>query len=94
MAAPARRQNRKAAHNAGVLAREITVTYPFHPLAKQSFVAFSEHEHHGITHLLIRSPDGTTHLFPGRMTTGRRVDCASMLAPRKYLSVTSIGLAT
>ena len=45
---PVLRRNRKAVHNAGVLAHEIIVTYPFHPLAKQSFVVLSEHEHYGL----------------------------------------------
>src|SRR5580698_8984111 len=62
-------QHRKGVHSAGVLAREITVTYPFHPLAKQSFVVLSEHEHFGTIHLLVRSGDGTTHLFPSWMAS-------------------------
>lgn len=63
------RRSRKAVHNAGVLAREIIVTYPFHPLVGQSFVVLSEHQHYGTIHLLVRNVDGMTHLLPSWMAS-------------------------
>ena len=98
------RQRRKAVHSAGVLAREITVTYPFHPLANQSFVVFSEHEHYGTTHMLVRSADGTTHLFPSWMASPEaggieivtipRLPIARLRELRRFLDQFMVGLSS
>ena len=62
------RRRRKGAHSAGILAREVVVRYPFHPLTGQSFLILGEHEHYGAAHVLVRGTDGTTHLLPAWMT--------------------------
>jgi hypothetical protein len=66
-------------------AREITVTYPFHPLAKQSLVVLSEHEHFGTIHLLVRSGDGTTHLFPSWMASPEADAIEVVTIPRLFM---------
>ena len=98
------RQHRKAVHNAGVLAREITVTYPFHPLTQQSFVVLSEHERYGTIHLLVRSADGTTHLFPSWMASAEagateivtipRLPIGRLCELRRFLDQIMIGLSS
>ena len=98
------RRNRKAVHSAGVLAHEITVTYPFHPLAQQSFVVLSEHEHYGTIHLLVRSADGTTHLFPSWMASAEggateivtipRLPIARLCELQRFLDQIMIGLSS
>jgi hypothetical protein len=67
--ANARRRRRKGAHSAGSPAIEVTVRYPFHPLAGRSFLILGQHEHYGAPHVLVRGTDGTTHLLPAWMTT-------------------------
>jgi Family of unknown function (DUF5372) len=95
---------RKAVHNAGVLAREITVNYPFHPLTKQSFIVLSEHEHYGTINLLVRSADGTKHLFPSWMASPEaaeidivtipRLPIGRLLALRRFLDQNMIRLSS
>ena len=95
---------RKAVHNAGILGREITVAYPFHPLAKQSFVVLSEHDHYGSIHLLVRTAEGKSHLFPSWMASPEAGTTEIVIIPRlpidrlcelrRFLDLTMIGLSS
>ena len=82
------RRDRKAVHSAGILAHEITVTYPFHPLTKQCFVVMGEHEHYGAPHVLVRGAEETRYLLPAWMTTPEAGSIEIVAAPR--LSVTKL----
>lgn len=65
---------------------------------------FSEHEHYGMTHLLVRSADGTTHLFPSWMASPEagaieivtipRLPLGRLCELRRFLDQTMIGLSS
>ena len=59
---------RTGAHNAGRLAFEVLVTYPFHPLVGQSVLVVGDKEHAGARHFIVRNADGTGSLLPEWMT--------------------------
>ena len=86
--ARARLHHRKAVHSAGILADEITVTYPFHPLHRQTFVVLGQHEHYGAPHVLVRGAEDTRHLLPAWMTSQEAGEIEIVAAPR--LSVTKL----
>ena len=98
------RRDRKAVHSAGILGYEITVTYPFHPLAKQCFVVMGEHEHYGAPHVLVRDAEETRHLLPVWMTTSEagsieivsvpRLSVTKLVELRELLNRTMIGLSS
>lgn len=54
--------------NARILAHEVTVTYPFHPLVGQAFVLAGQYQHGGVEQVLVRRRDGATFIFPAWMT--------------------------
>ena len=54
-------------HSAGFLTFETIVTYPFHPLVRQTVLVIGEHEHDGIRHFLIRQPSGGSYRIPDWM---------------------------
>ncbi len=61
------RRLRSQVHNAGFLAFESTVTYPFHPLVDQTVLVTGSHEHEGVHYLLIRQAHGSSFQIPARM---------------------------
>src|ERR1700730_16735884 len=77
-----RHHHRKGAHSAGSPAIEVTVRYPFHPLAGRSFLILGEHEHYGAPHVLVRGTDGTTHLLPAWMTLPEAGTTGIVAVPR------------
>jgi hypothetical protein len=61
---------------------DVTVRYPFHPLAGQSFVVLGQYEHYGALHVLVRGADGATHLFPAWMATTEAAAAEIVVIPR------------
>lgn len=77
-----RHPRRKQRHNAGNLACDVVVAYPFHPLVGQTVLVVGEQEHNGVRHLLIRQPhDGTLHV-PDWMVTPQAGSIAIVATPR------------
>ncbi|WP_225040261.1 DUF5372 family protein (plasmid) [Rhizobium sp. T1470] len=58
---------RSRVHNAGFLAFESKVTYPFHPLVDQTVLVTGSHEHEGVHYLLIRQVHGGSFQIPAWM---------------------------
>ncbi|MGY5795650.1 DUF5372 family protein, partial len=58
---------RSRVHNAGFLAFESTVRYPFHPLVDQTVLVTGSHEHEGVHYLLIRQAHGGSFQIPAWM---------------------------
>lgn len=77
-----RHPRRKQRHNAGNLAFDAVVAYPFHPLVGQTVLVVGEQEHNGVRHFLIRQPhDGTLHV-PDWMVTPQAGSHAIVATPR------------
>ena len=75
-------RDRKQRHNAGNLAFDAVVAYPFHPLVGQTVLVVGEQEHNGVRHFLIRQPhDGTLHV-PDWMVTPQAGSHAIVATPR------------
>src|SRR5580704_4210131 len=59
----------KGVHNAGCLTYEVMITYPFHPLVRQSVLVVGDKEHGGTRYLIICKPgEGARLLLPEWMT--------------------------
>ena len=69
-------------HNAGFLAFEAVITYPFHPLAGQTVLVVGDYEHSGIHHLLIRQPQGGSYQVPDWMFAPSASTLAIVVVPR------------
>jgi len=81
-----RRRSPSRGHNAGFLAFEAVVSYPFHPLVVQTVLVLGEHEHDGIRHLLIRQPTGGSYQIPDWMFDPIANDLAIVSIPRLPVS--------
>ena len=57
-------RSRKRGHNAGFLAYDVVITYPFHPMAGQVVPVVGEHDFDGVRYLLIRQTHGGTYHIP------------------------------
>ena len=76
------RRNPKGAHSAGILAVQVTVYYPFHPLKGRTFLVAGQFEHYGAPHVLVREADGASWLVPAWMTAPEVAAIHIMDAPR------------
>jgi hypothetical protein len=98
------RRHRKAVHSVGILAKEITVAYPFHPLHGQSLFVLGEHEHYGAPHVLLRGAEETRYLLPAWMihpeagaieiVAAPRLSVTKLLELREFLDRIMIGLSS
>ncbi|UFS84693.1 Y4bD/Y4pK family protein (plasmid) [Rhizobium sp. T136] len=81
---------RSRVHNAGFLAFESKVTYPFHPLVDQTVLVTGSHEHEGVHYLLIRQVHGGSFQIPAWMFDRKR-DFRCVLTPVPHRTADSIG---
>ena len=79
----------KGVHNAGCLTYEVMITYPFHPLVRQSVLVVGDKEHGGTRYLIICKPgEGARLLLPEWMTFPEAGAIQTLSRPR--LSVTRL----
>jgi Family of unknown function (DUF5372) len=76
------RHVRKQAHNAGCLAFDTVVTYPFHPLVGQTVLVVGGTEHAGARHLIVRKSDGAAFHIPAWMTAPEATSIQLRADPR------------
>jgi hypothetical protein len=68
---------RKRVHNAGCLPFEAVVTYPFHPLARQTVLVVGGIEHGGARHLIGSDFPATGPAYVGSASNTYRILCTA-----------------